>query len=232
VFETRADSPELLDMADLGETLALQSYRFMSIVNKFFGGTAIVRDFIANEVTLQKRSEPLKILDIGSGICDIPAAVCQWANSGLNLKFTCVEPNGFAAEAAKMNIGQHPNIKLVQQDIFDYRPTERYDCATGSLFFHHLTDKQIIELIERLRSFGCRSILINDLHRSLCCYAGCLAVSMFLPAGVRHDALLSIRRSFRPEDLDNLLKSYANVTVGTRWFGRVYAVIRFDTEDD
>jgi hypothetical protein len=233
VFEIRADAMEFLDSADIDETLALQSYRFMAVVNKYFGGTAVMRDFILDEAS-RKKSAPLKILDIGSGSCDIPAAVCKWAKAkGFDIEFTCVEPSGYAAKAAKQNIMQYQNIKLVREDIFSYQPTEEYDCATGSLFFHHLTDEQITELIERLRTFGCRSILINDLHRSLSCYIGCLLASMFVPAGVRHDALLSIRKGFKTVELKELLGKIpqAHTSLRTAWFGRICAVIQFDAED-
>jgi 2-polyprenyl-3-methyl-5-hydroxy-6-metoxy-1,4-benzoquinol methylase len=234
VFDTRADTTELLDKEDVDETLTLQSYRFMGIVNKFLGGAAMVRDFIANEIRPQNRFEPLKILDIGSGPCDIPAAICLWAQAkGLKLEFTCIETNTYAIQAAQQNMSQYSNIKVVEKDIFNYQPSERYDCATGSLFFHHLSNEQITGLISRLRTFGCRSVLINDLHRSLVCYAGCLFACMFVPAGVRHDALLSIRKGFKPEELRQLLEKMPKtaVSVRTAWFGRVCAIIRFETED-
>jgi 2-polyprenyl-3-methyl-5-hydroxy-6-metoxy-1,4-benzoquinol methylase len=229
---------ELLDGSNIDERLALQSYRFMAVVNKYFGGTAVVRDFITGQVRGDKRARPLKILDIGSGSCDIPAAICGWAQkAGPAIEVTCVEPSDYAVQAAKKNIGQYPNIKLLQQDIFSYRPVEKYDCAVGSLFFHHLSNQRIAELMGRLRTFGCRSVLINDLNRSLRCYIGCLLASLFVPAGVRHDALLSIRKGFRPEELKNLLENgmqkettASRVDVWTAWFGRVCAVVRFEME--
>jgi 2-polyprenyl-3-methyl-5-hydroxy-6-metoxy-1,4-benzoquinol methylase len=233
VFETRADTLELLDRDDIDEALALQSYRFMSIVNRYFGGTAVVKDFIATKLRHHNRSEPLRILDIGSGACDIPAAICKWAQkAGFAIEFTCVEPSEYAAQAAQQNIRQHGNIKLVQEDIFKYQPSQEYDCAIGSLFLHHLSDGQITHIIGRLRNLGCGSVLINDLNRSPGCYIGCLLACVFVPAGVRHDALLSVRKGFRPDELGKLLASIpaASVSIYTSWFGRVCAIIRFDAE--
>ena len=136
MFNSRADAMEFLDSDDLDETLALQSYRFMAVVNKYFGGTAVVRGFIENEARHKGNGEPLRILDIGSGICDIPISLCGWAQAaGLAIEFTCVETNDYAMEAGRQNIMQYPNILLVQEDIFAYRPTMSYDCAVGLLFF-------------------------------------------------------------------------------------------------
>ena len=233
MFDSRADALELLDRDDLDKTFALQSYRFMAIVNKYFGGTAIVRNFIANEARHKGSGETLRILDIGSGACDIAAAICRWAQAaGFAIEFTCVETNGYAIEAARRNITQYPNIRLVQEDIFAYCSTMSYDCAVGSLFFHHLSDEHITELVARLRTFGCKSMLINDLHRSCGCYLGGAIASAFLPAAVRHDALLSIRKGFKPDELRRLSGKIpdADVVVSTAWFGRVWAAVRFERE--
>ena len=233
MFDTRADALEFLDGDDLDETLALQSYRFMAVVNKYFGGTAVVQDFITNEARCKGSDEPLRILDIGSGICDIPISLCTWAKAaGLSLEYTCVEPSSYAAQAARRAIVNYPNIRLVQEDIFAYRPATRYDCAVGSLFFHHLSDERITELVARLRMFGCKSILLNDLHRSWGCYMGGAFASAFSPAGVRHDALLSIRKGFKADELRRLLEKIpdAAVVVRTAWFGRIWAAVRFERE--
>jgi 2-polyprenyl-3-methyl-5-hydroxy-6-metoxy-1,4-benzoquinol methylase len=233
VFNLRINAPELLDSPDMEQSFAIRSYHFMSIVNRYFGGTAIVKSFIKNAAKTRDNAEPLKILDIGSGACDIPAAICRWANAAqINLEITCIETNPYAIKLAQENIKDYPNIKLVQEDIFSYQPDEKYDCATGSLFFHHLADEQILDLINTLRTFGCRSILINDLHRSLLCYAGCLIASLFIRSDVRHDALLSIRKGFKPAQLYELTKKVpqSSTSVQKVWFGRVYAILHF-TED-
>lgn len=230
MFDLRVNFPEFLDGSDIGESFAMRSYRFMAVVNKYFGGTAIVESFIKNEIRNKNNPEPLKILDIGSGACDIPASICRWArNAGLDIQFTCIETNPYAIKLALENIREYSNIKLVQEDIFKYQPGEKYDCAVGSLFFHHLTDEQIIELIDRLRTLGCRTVLINDLHRSLLCYVGCLIASLFIAADVRHDALLSIRKGFKPAQLYDLMRKIpqTRASVQTAWFGRVYAIINF-----
>jgi len=50
-----------------------------------------------------------------------------------------------------------------------------------------------------------------------------------MPAGVQHDALLSIQRGFNINELGTLLQQLDNVTVSVepaRWF-RIAAIIRF-----
>ena len=53
-------------------------------------------------------------------------------------------------------------------------------------------------------------------------------------AGIRHDALLSIRRGFKISELRSLLRQLDSVTVSVepaRWF-RIAAIIRFKPEEN
>ncbi len=230
MFEKRAESLELIDSPDCPASLVRANHKFMEYVNKFLGGTSVVKKFIkAESLRLNKRS--LKILDIGSGSCDIALNVSRWCRrQGFEVKFTCVESSIFAAEMAREKIACADGaIELVNADIFEYTPAEIFDCAVGSLFFHHLTDSQIIKLINNLRNFVKYSVLINDLHRTLFLYAGCCLLTSVLPANMRHDALLSIKKSFQPEQLRALLCEIdgSSISVDTAFLGRVKAVIQF-----
>ena len=97
--------------------------------------------------------------------------------------------------------------------------------------FHHFSNAQILTLLQMLRGFVIHSVLINDLRRSrwASLAARPLLASTGAPAGVRHDALLSIRRGFKLSELSTLLRQLDRVTVSVepaRWF-RIAAIIRF-----
>jgi hypothetical protein len=97
--------------------------------------------------------------------------------------------------------------------------------------FHHFSNAQILMLLHGLRGFVRSSLLINDLRRSQLASlaARLLLVATAAPAGVRHDALLSIRRGFKIDELRTLLRQLDSVTVSVesaRWF-RIGAIIRF-----
>jgi len=231
MFEERSQAPELIDSPDCPASLIRASHRFMEYVNKFLGGTAVVKKFIKQE-SLRLNKSSLKILDIGSGSCDIALDVSRWCRrQGLEIKFTCVESSGFTAQMAREKIVcANADIELINADIFEYTPVETFDCAVGSLFFHHLTDSRIVELIKRLKNFVRHSVLINDLRRSLLIYAGCCLLTSVLPADMRHDALLSIKKSFLPEQLRALLCEIngSTILVDTAFIGRVKAIIQFN----
>ena len=105
-----------------------------------------------------------------------------------------------------------------------------YDYAVASMCFHHFSDSQIIAVLQRLRRFVRRGVLINDLRRSRAALLAVRPLLISMPLAVRHDALLSIRRGFKVDELKHLLHRLNNVTVGVRaahWF-RIAATVRFD----
>jgi len=228
---------EFLDRADCDPALAAASYRFMETVNARFGGIRIVRRFLANETAGRYTGAPFRILDIGSGSCDIPLAVSRWARArGISLHFTCLETGTHAVDIARGQLARagDPSVQLFQEDAFTHQPAEPYDCALASMCFHHFSNAQILTLLRKLRGFVIHSVLINDLRRSR--WASLAARSLLAgtgaPAGVRHDALLSIRRGFKLNELSTLLQQLDRVTVSVdsaRWF-RIAAIIRFKPE--
>lgn len=234
VFEQRAHDTEFLDQENCDPTLAAASYRFMERVNNYFGGVRVVRRFLHREIQQRQLHSPIRILDIGSGSCDIPLAVSRWARrQNIPIQITCLEKMDSAIDIGRRQLAKagDPALCLLQEDIFTYQPEQPYDCALASMCFHHFSNEQILVLLQRLRTFVTSSVLINDLRRSR--WAAWAA--RFLLAGtassseVRHDALLSIQRGFVISELDSLLRQLDDVTVSVspEPCFRVAAVIRF-----
>ena len=124
------------------------------------------------------------------------------------------------------------DIRIEQADAFSYQPAEPFDYAVGSMFFHHFTEDRIDALLAHLRRFVRRAVLINDLHRGVLNYLVCSIVTLPAERELRHDALLSIRRGFKPDELRTLLRKHDPApVVRTAWFCRVAAVVRFDRKE-
>lgn len=230
MLECRSTESELLDRSDLEESLARRSYQFMYSVNRYLGGRAVVRQFLQACAARHPAGRPLRVLDIGSGGCDIPLALCPWGRRrGLELDWTCLDLSPMAVALANENIRKaaEPRVRALQEDVLTHRPEAPYDCAVGSLFFHHLSDEGILELIARLRPVVRGPLLINDLHRSAAACLVCRVFTLPLPEIVRHDPLVSIRRGFRMDELRRLLERSGGrvVTVRRHWLFRIMAVL-------
>jgi len=116
-----------------------------------------------------------------------------------------------------------------QGDIFEYQSEEPFDCAVGSMFFHHFTDDEIIRLVNRLRSIVRHSLLISDLLRYTPYYLIAWLGSLVLPTELRHDVRVSIKRGFKLTELRHLFRDMdgVSVTVSRDRMFRALAVVRF-----
>lgn len=232
MFEQRARGTEILDRPDGEPALVRRSYRLMRFVNRAGGGIRAVEEFLEPELVNADRGKTVRVLDLGSGDCDIPLAVSRWARRrGFDVEFLCVDHNDSALDMARERIGKSGDgrVKLEKADIFAFRSSRQFDYAVGSMFFHHLTGGQIDTLMEHLRGFVRRAVLINDLHRDLLNYAACYMLTVGADREIRHDALLSVRRGFKADELRAMLAKHdATACVRRRWFRRVAGVVRFD----
>lgn len=233
MFKVRATEAEWLDRPDSDEQLILRSHAFMRMVNRCFGGTRIVRNFLEREMAGRCGEETIRVLDIGAGSCDIAVALSMWAEqAGRRLEILCVERDQRAFTEGLRTIEKYgcTDIRAYHGDIFDFEPREVFDYAIGSMFFHHLANREILRLIRYLRRFVRRGVFINDLSRSRMIYAAVCLLGAATDRRVRQDALLSIRKGFVREELLNLLSQVENTTVSikNRRFGRITAWIEFE----
>jgi SAM-dependent methyltransferase len=235
VFDERMQGSEYLDRPDCDPELTKRSFAFIRFVNRYGGGIRVVRRFLASELRRLPAGEPVRVLDLGAGDCDIPLALTRWARVlGRRLEFTCIDHNPVALALGKASLAKahNPDIRLEEADVFHYAPTGPIDYVIGSMFFHHFTEDQIGSLIERLRTFVRRALLINDLHRRPLNYVACSILTLGADPKLRHDSLLSILRGFTPTDLARLLRRHdPSPAVWTDWFCRIAAVVRFDGKE-
>jgi len=226
-----------MDSAAFDATLAAQSFRFIERVNRFLGGTRIAWEFVRSEAIRKGLNRPLRILDIGSGSCDIPLSICRRATlAGIDVSVTCVEISSYALDLARSALENHPQaaLNLCQQSVFEHQPEVRYDVAMGSMFFHHFPDDRICDLITHLTGIVDGRILINDLGRCRTNYVGAWLLCLAESPGVRHDAMLSVKRGFLPQDIQRLVQSLPGVTARVRWRWpfRVAAIVEHEHPKD
>jgi 2-polyprenyl-3-methyl-5-hydroxy-6-metoxy-1,4-benzoquinol methylase len=231
MLDVRATEPEIIDDPACDSVLAASSYRFMTMINACTGGTAVVRRFLADKAREAGNGRTLRILDVGAGSCDIPVAVSRWAaRRGIRLQFTCLEPSTKVIQLARARLAsESDNVQVLQEDVFKHQPVEPYDYATASMCFHHFTDAQILDVLPRLRSFVRKGVLINDLRRTPLALFGAYLLTIGAAAGVRHDAMVSVRRGFKSPELKALLQQVPDSALSIKavWCFRVSAEVTF-----
>ncbi len=153
------------------------------------------------------RGRPLRIVDVGCGYGDALRRVHRWAiERGVPVELTGIDLNADAIRAAQAATIHGEQIRWVHGDAFSIDASV-IDVVVSSLLTHHLEDAEIVRFLQWMEATARLGWLINDLHRTAFPYrAFSLLVKLFsFHRFVRHDGLVSIRRSFLREDWERLL---------------------------
>jgi len=186
-----------------------QTLRELEIINRLLGGDKVTLDGINR---LIKKDRSYTIADIGCGGGDLAMKIGKQNN---NVKVVGIDANPNIVAFAKR---QYPGIEFHALDVFsdEFRKRE-YDIITATLFVHHFSDEQLIELF---RSFNARvGVVINDIHRhSLSYYSIKFLTKLFSKSAmVKFDAPLSVRRAFKRKDLVTILDKAGIKDYSLRW---------------
>ncbi|HTH41605.1 MAG TPA: methyltransferase domain-containing protein [Terracidiphilus sp.] len=236
-FDQRAQLTELMDepcsYAELRECL-----RDLMSVNRtvftyrptleWLEQFVVSDQFAISEQFASAASEPLHIVDVGSGAGDMLRRIERWARDRrIAVRLTGVDRNPYAARAATEFGGTDSAIEWVTCDAYAYRPERKIDVVISSLFTHHLADAEIVEFLKWMEQVAARGWFVNDLRRGRVPYYAfaLLANAMRWHKFVRHDGPVSVRRSFSTEDWLGYLRQAGldeiGVEVYTRRLGRL-----------
>jgi ubiquinone/menaquinone biosynthesis C-methylase UbiE len=194
----RATEPELLDEG-VPEDEAAHSLRDLRWVNRWLGGRRSLLRAVAPLVDGRPRP---RLLDVGCGSADLPAALVAAIGPGLL---------AVGADLKLRHLREAP--PSVQRVVADVRrlpfPPESFDVVTASLFLHHFDGDDVASVLRALFALARRGLVVNDLHRARVPYLFGRAVfgRVFASRVSVHDGLLSIRRAFTPRELREAFRS-------------------------
>ena len=158
----------------------------------FFGAAALTRK--------------IKILDIGCGDGETLRRIDAYARArNYPVELTGIDLSREGILSAIELSG--PGINFIHGDIFSNDPDESYDVIINALTMHHLSDQQIIKLMQWMSIHARTGWFISDLHRHPIAYyfIKCFDQLCGFNHLVCHDAPLSVARSFRRNEWDGLL---------------------------
>ncbi len=199
----RARDPEQLDLG-VDEDEAARSLGDLRWVNRWLGGRrAIVGTVVPHLVGGGGRPS---LLDVGCGSADLPALLVESTGGRLL---------AVGADLKVAHLRQAPS--LVQRVVADVRALpfgpRSFDVVTASLFLHHFDEHEVPSVLAALFALCRRALIVNDLHRARVPYAFARIVFPFVfrsPVSVS-DGLVSIRRAFRPAELE---RAFASAGIG------------------
>lgn len=146
---------------------------------------------------------PLRIVDVGCGYGDTLRLIERWAKKRqvpVTLVGADLNPN--AIRAAREATPAHSGIQWFAGDVTECAAAAGADLILCSLVTHHLSEPQIVALLQWMEGTAGTGWFICDLHRKPLPYHlfSSLMRGPWWHPFIRADGMTSIRRSFLRED--------------------------------
>lgn len=183
--------------------------------NRFLGGFRPILHGIHAYVQ-QYPGEELQLLDVGTGIADIPERLVRWFSvRHIPATITCIDANSetvrYAGEALDRRLPPElrRRVHVMQADVFALPFEEKsFDVCMASLFLHHFDREDAVKVLRTLGRLARRLVIVNDLHRHPLAYCGILSIVKVLPVSemFEHDGPLSVLRGFKRGELVDVVE--------------------------
>ncbi len=230
---------ELLDDPWADPGLVRAELRDIARLNTLFGGTRAVLEalepFFRRSDNVQRATcnVPWTLLDVGTGLGDIPRAAAHAARRhGITLRLIGVERNRAAARLAREADGGAPLAAILADGGAPPLGPRSVDVVIASQVLHHLPRDTAVRWITTFDRLARRAVVLADLRRSRLAMAGVwvAARGLGMSAVTRHDAVLSLRRGYTKREFGALLRA-AGVPAVARLRPGFRIVAAWATED-
>jgi 2-polyprenyl-3-methyl-5-hydroxy-6-metoxy-1,4-benzoquinol methylase len=204
---------EHLDDPSTGDALRERSLRDVRRANIMLGGGWAVLREVAR--LLPSLGEQATLLDVGTGLADIPAAVRRLAKrSGVQLTAYGIDE---AASLALVNRGLLDGSICADARRLPFAEASM-DVVTCSQLLHHFPDEEIPAVLREMTRVARRAVIVSDLRRSWVAASGFWLASWPLGfhAVTRHDGVVSVLRGFTPSELTTHVRAATGRTAAVR----------------
>jgi ubiquinone/menaquinone biosynthesis C-methylase UbiE len=228
----RSTEHELMDGPGLDPDELAANLRDIRRVNRLLGGTSIVLRHLPALLDGIPLDERITILDLATGSGDIPLAIVKWAEStGCTVEIIASDVSPLILAVAREHVGCNASVKFAQYDARDVPLPDRcVDVVLCSLALHHFQPDGAVLVLREMQRLARVGFIVNDLYRSRAGYVAAWLAARLTTRNrlTRHDAPLSVRRAYTPDELRDLLHRAgidgARIS-NHRWF-RMAAVVR------
>jgi len=188
----RVLKPELLDTLPPEEARA--SLSDLVRVNKYWGGHSTLRKLVDRAIA---PGEAFTLLDVGAASGDMGRVVREMRPLGRVTSLDYIESHLIGGE------------QCVAGDAFALPFAARsFDYVFSSLFLHHFTDEQVVELLAGFGRVARKQVLVIDLWRHPVPYYFISRTRWLFgwhPVTV-YDGAISVEAAFSPQELTNLAR--------------------------
>lgn len=189
-----------------GHAITLKGLK--AILGKVFQNSILHSPFFQN---------PISILEIGCGGGDNLRVIKEWAaKKGIAVQLTGVDINDACIQFAKTQQG-NAGIEFI---CADYKTVSlQQHVIFSSLFCHHFTDEELVEMLRWMQQHATAGFFINDLHRHPAAYYSIKLLTVLFSQSylVKSDAPLSVLRGFTKREWTELFQKAMLTNCRIRW---------------
>jgi ubiquinone/menaquinone biosynthesis C-methylase UbiE len=187
----RVLKPEILDT--LAEPEARASLKDLTRINRHWGGHSTLRHLLKENV-----EGAFTLLDVGAASGDMGERIREWYP----------QARVTSLDRIPSHLSKAPAPKLAGDAFALPIKPKSFDYVFCSLFLHHFTDDEIVNLLRGFAEVARRKVLVIDLERNPIAY-------YFLPLTRRifgwdpvtvNDGAISVEAAFRPRELEDLAR--------------------------
>lgn len=222
-FQRRSEAKELMDDFQLSGEELKKNLDELEVINYWLGGNQVTLTALEEVIKKSKyhSAKEMKIADLGAGGGDMLKLMAEWGRrKKLKINFVGIDANAFMIQYAENKTRNYREITYHQADVLDgsFSATS-FEIVTCSLFCHHFTDEELLQLFKRLYTEVRLAVVINDLHRHWFAYYSIKFLTRLFGGSylVKNDAPLSVLRAFNKKELENLLKKTGISHFRIRW---------------
>lgn len=218
-FEQRSTASELIDEPGIPFSDWETCLEELDVINTWLGGHAITVEGV-NHLHRNKK-QPITIAETGCGGGDNLKAIYRKFRNA-DLRFIGIDLNQACINYAVRNCKEIPGATFICSD---YRKvdfgTSKPDIIFNSLFCHHFSNDDLVDMMRWMKDNSRLGFFINDLHRHpLACTSIRLLTRLFSKSYlVKNDAPISVMRGFVKNDWQGIMDAAGlkNYSIGWRW---------------
>lgn len=218
-FSHRSLQAELIDAPDISFANWYICLHELNTINTYLGGHAITLRGVRALLPFPPR--PITIAEIGCGGGDNLKAIYRWSRQqDWDIRFIGIDLNEACISFAQQNCREMAKTQFI---CADYRTLvfngQKPDIIFSSLFCHHFSNEQLVEMLQWQKQQTKLGFFINDLQRHpIAFYSIRLLTRLFSHSYlVKNDAPVSVLRGFRANEWRLLLQQAGIVQYKIQW---------------
>ncbi|MEI6474243.1 MAG: ATP-binding cassette domain-containing protein [Planctomycetota bacterium] len=196
-----------MDDASPSRSVLSDEYRFLRRLNRATGAADAIVNAISDRVP-GASTRPLSLVDFGCGGADITERFLRLTRArGWDCSVLCTDRSADAIDMARARAAAESVTGSLAQAGTEFRVVDMlaaesilgarsFDVAHASLVMHHLDDESAVAGLRAMSAVARELVVWNDLIRDSLGIWGAQLSTLAASRELRHDAVVSVRRSF------------------------------------